>query len=62
MCNLPHLTDPDVFNTGGLKEKVMGKVEGMMGKDGSSGNSGSGGYGGDSGSGGYGGDSGSGNY
>ena len=53
MCNLPHLTDPDVFNTGGLKDKVMGKVEGMMGKEGSGGNSGSGGYGGDSGSGNY---------
>lgn len=56
MCNLPQLTDANVFNTGGLKEKVMGKVEGMMGKGGS------GGSGGDSGSGGYGGDSGSNNY
>ena len=50
MFSLPQLTDPDVFNTGGLKDKVMGKVEGMMGNKGSGGNSGSGGYGGDSGS------------
>ncbi len=53
MCNHPRLTDPDVFNTGGMKEKVMGKVEGMMGDKGQGGNSGSGGYGGDSGSGNY---------
>ena len=49
-CNLPQLADADAFGTGGLKDKVMGKVEGMMGKHGSSGDSGSGGYGGDSGS------------
>ena len=55
MCNPPSvgpiLTS---VNTGGLKDKVMGKVEGMMGKEGNQGgNSGSGGYGGDSGSGNY---------
>ena len=55
-CNFPQMADADAYDTGGLKEKVMGKVEGMMGKHGSSGDSG------DSGSGGYGGDSGSNNY
>ena len=43
------------FTTGGMKEKIMGKVEGALGKGNSGGNSGAGGYGGDSGSGGDGG-------
>ena len=62
-----HLTKYELTycNIGSLKDKVKGKVEGLMGKKsgGDSGDSGSYGSGGDSGSGGYGGDSGrSGNY